>query len=210
MKVTVLLFVTVLLLQPLASAYAEELEFLFAPGKAVSLTASEAVLPIGTKFDLNSIKAALPGYDVRFFSAEEQERTDQTLGAEGSGWDAFVVSKNERDLLRVFSYGLDEASKLANPHLRDEYVIRIDGIAGTIDATGSTLGGPLNKAIHRGKVTCYRDSHENAICWSTQLAGIVYVPSQPENCDDNFYSISGEFSAQLIPDCVTIVGIYLH
>jgi hypothetical protein len=198
--------VSIPLLPPLDFASADELEFLFTPGRAVSLTNSQAQLPIGTKFELNSIKVALPGYDIRFFSADEQERTDQTLGAEGTGQDAFIISKNGRDLLRVFGYGLDDAEKLQNPHLADDLVILIEAAAGVIDATGATLGMPLNKAFYRDKATCYYDTHDRT-CWSEQLPGISYVYDEQESCEVSY--LSGDYSARLIPDCFKIVSIYL-
>jgi hypothetical protein len=192
-----------------AIASAEELEFLFTPGRAVSLSNTSAELPIGTNFDQSSIEAALPGYDVRFVSVEEQERSGKTMGPKGTAESAFSVSRNGRELLRVFGYGQPEELLTENPTLVPTQVVRIEAVAGVIDASGSTLGAPLNKAFRQGKVVC--DAHEAGVCWSTQLPGIMYVPGHPKGCDLSFlYSGSTtEFSADLIPDCVNITGLAL-
>ena len=78
------------------------LEFLLTSGKVVSLSESDSALSVGSEFDLKAIQAALSSYEVRFSSAEEQESTNQFRGEEGTGIDAFVISKNGSELLEVF------------------------------------------------------------------------------------------------------------
>jgi len=184
-------------------------EFLFVPGRVISLADPSMQLAIGSKFQIDAIKQALPVYDVRFVSAKEQERTGDTLGAEGTAEFAFIVSKRGRELLHVFSHGLEPEELKDSPHLTSQNIIRIEAVEGVIDASGSTIGSPLKRAFPPdGRVGC--TAHEAGACWSLALPQIGYVPGGGDECDFSWLeSGAPEVSAAQIPDCVQIGGITL-
>lgn len=184
------------------AALASELEFLFAPDRAISLTNRAAQVPIGSPFSSEALKRALPGYEVRFFSADEQSRMDRPMGGEGTAQSVFIVEKAGEEVLVI--YGDDTAGRDGKGN-----VVHIVAESGVIDTAGATIGSALNKAALWGKVACVGE--EVGFCWSPQMPQISYVPYGGEGCDLTFIEVppGTEVSASQIPDCVLIGSIGL-
>jgi hypothetical protein len=154
-------------------------------------------LAIGSEFNRDAISKALPGYQVRFISVAEQDESDAPLGGEGTSDNAYVILKNERELLMVFG------------DLSTNRVDRIEAVSGVIDAAGATLGSPLKKAFHQGKAIC--GGAEAGGCWSARAPELFYTYSGPEECVYEALDIGEqEVAASVIPDCLIISGIELR